>query len=154
MKNAYPLLASVLLALLLAACSKEAGQLHDGYYTAEAKHYDKHGWKKFLTIYVFNNKIVTVDYNARNSSGFIKSWDIEYMRRMQEKAHTYPTKYTRAYAAELLDKQDPGRVRPIPGARHSHLSFQKLAAAAIAQAVADDKHIVFIELPNIEDEER
>ena len=104
-----------LLLLLLPACSQNAQQMHDGYYTAEVTSFDDQGWKPFLTIYVSNNKIVTVEYNAKNASGFIKSWDMDFMRRMKSAVGTYPNKYVRAYAAALLDKQNPAWVMPYPG---------------------------------------
>lgn len=61
----------------------------DGFYTVEMSDYNN-GWKEFVTIRVSGNKIVTVEYNAKNSSGFIKSWDIPYMRNMldKKKGHT------------------------------------------------------------------
>ena len=137
-----------LLLLLLPACSQNAQQMHDGYYTAEATSFDDQGWKPFLTIYVSNNKIVTVEYNAKNASGFIKSWDLDFMRRMKSAVGTYPNKYVRAYAAALLDKQNPAWVNAIPGAESSLILFQKLSVAAISQARAGDKSIALVDLPS------
>jgi major membrane immunogen (membrane-anchored lipoprotein) len=132
---------------LLPACAQDAPTMHDGYYTAEAADFDAEGWKPFITICVSNNKIVTVEYNAKNVSGFIKSWDVDYMRRMRDAAGIYPSKYIRAYAAALLDKQNPALINVIPGSEKSHILFKILSEAVISQARTGDKSIVFITYP-------
>lgn len=145
------LLAAILMCMLLSACSQtQVSQMQDGYYTAEAAHFDAHGWKEFMTIYVNNNKIVTVEYNAKNASGFIKSWDMNYMRDMMANDGTYPNKYARDYAAGLLNKQNPDAVDALSGATHSYGSFKLLAEAVIAQAKTGDKSVVFVEFPSEE----
>jgi major membrane immunogen (membrane-anchored lipoprotein) len=129
-----------------AACASNAQGMRDGYYAAEAASFDAHGWKEFISIYVSNNKIISIEYNAKNASGFIKSWDTEYMRAMNRSDANYPNKYTRYYAARLLDEQNPDLVDAISGATHSHVSFQLLAKAAIVQAKAGDKQVALIDL--------
>lgn len=147
-------LAIILITTLFSACSQaRTPEMQDGYYTAEASSFDSHGWKEFITIYISNNKIVTVEFNAKNASGLIKSWDMDYMRRMNADSETYPNKYARAYAAELLNKQDPAEVDAISGATYSGTSFQLLASAAILQAKEGDKSVVFVDLPDTESEE-
>lgn len=131
---------------LLCGCSQDSLEMHEGYYTAEAASFDEDGWKEFMTIYVSNGKIVTVEYNAKDISGFIKSWDVEHMRMMKAEKGTYPNKYARLYAAELLNKQDPLYVTPLPGAEDFHSSFQLLAKAVIAQAKVGDKKVTFVDL--------
>jgi major membrane immunogen (membrane-anchored lipoprotein) len=136
--------------LLIAACSDgEAGieKLADGYYTAEAASYNSHGWKEYLTIFVDNNRIVTVEYNAKNSSGFLRSWDMDYMRRMGSRTKTYPTAYSREYSAALLRLQRPEGIDTLTGATDSYHRFKTLAATAIAQARAHDKNVALVELP-------
>ena len=130
-------------ALLLCACA-DSGGMKDGFYTAEAAEFDEHGWKEYITIYVSAGDIITVDYNAKNASGFIKSWDMAYMRTMNETDGTYPNEYTREYSEALLFSQNPDSVAVIAGATHSHKSFQQLARAAMAQARAGDKNVVFV----------
>lgn len=145
------LLAVMLLSSLFSsACSQNALGMQDGYYTAETASFDKDGWKEYIAIYVNDNKIITVEYNAKNSSGFIKSWDMQYMRNMNEASGTYPNKYARAYAVALLNRQNPAKVDAITGATHSGVKFQLLAEAAIAQAKAGDKKVAFVELPAAE----
>lgn len=140
------LLAALLAALLFCACDSRGEGMVDGFYTAEAAEFDEHGWKEYITIYVKNGAIATVDYNAKNASGFIKSWDMEYMRVMSTTDGTYPNEYTRIYAEELLNRQDPGKVDVIAGATHSHGSFQQLAGAAMQQALLGDENVVFVNL--------
>lgn len=123
-----------------------ADVMQDGFYTAEAAEFDNYGWKEYITIYVSGNAIVTVDYNAKNASGFIKSWDMEYMRSMNATDGTYPNKYTREYAKMLLGFQNPDYVDAITGATHSHSTFQMLARAAMDQARAGDANVAYVDL--------
>jgi major membrane immunogen (membrane-anchored lipoprotein) len=118
---------------------------------AEVASFDAHGWKEYLSIYINNNRIVTVEYNAKNASGFIKSWDMDYMREMNARDGTYPNQYTRAYSLSLLNRQDPARVDAIAGATDSYGTFRLLSEAAIAQAKAGDKRAAFVELPGTEE---
>lgn len=138
-------------AISLSACSTTASEMKDGYYTAEAADFDQYGWKEFITVYVNNNKIITVEYNAKNASGFIKSWDLDYMRTMNSECGTYPNEYARSYSVSLLNWQDPAKVDAVTGATHSYSSFQVLAEAVIAQARAGDKQVAFVTLPQSDD---
>jgi major membrane immunogen (membrane-anchored lipoprotein) len=133
--------------LLLAACQAQSGKMHDGYYTAKGSGYDEDGWKDFLTIYVSNNQIVTVEFNAKTRYGFVRSWDLDYQRRQQEKTGLHPSKYLRTFTTELLTLQDPANLLVVAGAEKQHAIFQLLAETAIAQAKAGDKTIAVVDLP-------
>ena len=133
--------------LLLVGCSSSEVKMLDGYYTAEAAEFNGHGWKEYITIYVHKNAIITVEYDARNASGFIKSWDMEYMRQMNIADGTYPNKYSREYIEALLSRQDPDKVDAVAGATYSHAAFQLLAKAAIENAKQGDTSVAFIVLP-------
>ena len=138
---------SLILALLLAACLTACGdgtELQDGYYTAQAAEFS-HGWKEYITIMVKGGSIISVEYNAENASGFIKSWDNAYMQNMLHSNGTYPNEYTRNYAGQLLRGQGKGNIDAITGASSSHGSFQKLAAAVLEQARKGDSSIVFVD---------
>ena len=119
--------------------------LHDGYYTAEEAEY-AHGWKEYITIYVNNGRIVTADFDGRNSSGFIKSWDMDYMRVMTKTDGTYPNKYMRAYVSQLVERQCTNGIDAVSGATHSYNSFKQLADAAILQARNGDGKAVFVDI--------
>ncbi|MDR2370851.1 MAG: FMN-binding protein [Treponema sp.] len=149
-KNTFPVLfpAALFAALFLcAACSASRDRVADGYFTAEAAEYDSHGWKEFVSLYMNNGRIITVEYNAKNASGFIKSWDMDYMRRMNAKDGTYPNRYTRTYALALLNRQHPGRIDALAGATESWHAFRLLAAAAMVQAEKGDKRTALVEIP-------
>lgn len=133
------LLASV---MLLTACGEQTG-LQDGYYTAQAADFS-HGWKEYITIMVKGGSIVSVEYNAENASGFIKSWDNTYMQTMLHVTGTYPNEYTRYYAGQLLEGQGDGQIDALTGATSSYGSFQKLEAAVIEQAKQGDSSIVIV----------
>lgn len=140
------LAAVIAVALLSCSCTQQEGQMYDGYYTAEGIDFGEYGWKEYITIYVSNNKILTVEYDAYNASGFTRSWDINYMRNMDTHSNTYPNEFTRAYAVALLNWQNPDEVDAISGATSSHTFFQILAKAAIEQAKTGNKQVVLVEL--------
>ena len=129
--------------LLLAGCGKNE-ELQDGYYTAQASEYN-FGWKEYVTIMVKGGQIVSVEYNAENASGFIKSWDNAYMQTMLHENGTYPNEYTRYYAGQLLDGQGEGSIDALTGATSSHGTFQVLAQAVLEQARRGDSSIVFVD---------
>lgn len=145
-----PLLGLAALGLALAlsiGCSSNSTGLQDGYYTAEAVSFDSRGWKKFMTIYVKQDRIVTVEYNAKNASGFLRSWDMDKMRRMNAESGTYPNQYARAYAVSLINRQDPALIDAVPGAAGRLKPFQLLAEAAVDRARKGDKSVAFVQLP-------
>lgn len=133
----------LLLTILLTACGEETASLQDGYYTAQAA--DFHfGWKEYITIMVKGGNIVSVEYNAENPSGFIKSWDNAYMQTMFHATGTYPNEYTRYYAGQLLDGQGETPIDAISGASTSWGSFQKLSTAVLEQARKGDSSIIVV----------
>ena len=129
--------------MLLTACGDQTG-LQDGYYTAQASEFN-FGWKEYITIMVKGGSIVSVEYNAENASGFIKSWDNAYMQTMLHSNGTYPNEYTRHYAGQLLEGQGEEKIDALTGATSSYGSFQKLAVAVIEQAKQGDSSIVIVD---------
>ena len=132
----------LLMASMLTACGGGT-ELQDGYYTAQASEFS-HGWKEYITILVKGGEIISVEYNAENASGFIKSWDNAYMQTMRHSNGTYPNEYTRYYANQLLEGQGEGNIDAISGATSSHESFQKLAQAVLEQARKGDSSVVIV----------
>ena len=143
MKRILSLILTLLLAVSLTACGSDT-ELQDGYYTAQAAAYN-FGWKEYITILVKGGSIISVEYNAENASGFIKSWDNAYMQNMLHSNGTYPNEYTRYYAGQLLSGQGEAPIDAITGATSSYGSFQKLAAAGLEQARKGDSSIVFVD---------
>ena len=134
---------ALLLGVSLSACGSKTDP-QDGYYTAQAAEYS-HGWKEYITIMVKGGSIVSVEYNAENASGFIKSWDNAYMQTMLHSNGTYPNEYTRYYAGQLLAGQGNGTIDALSGASSSYDSFQKLAAAVLEQARKGDSSIMLVD---------
>lgn len=130
---------------LFTACGDTTAEteLQDGYYTAQASAFS-HGWKEYITILVKSGNIVSVEYNAENASGFIKSWDNTYMQNMLHSNGTYPNEYTRYYAAQMQEGQGEGTIDALTGATSSYNSFQKLSAAVLEQARKGDSSIVLV----------
>lgn len=144
MKRFLAVFLGVLLAVsLLAGCGSQTG-LQDGYYTAQMSEFS-HGWKEYITILVKGGSIVSVEYNAENASGFIKSWDNAYMQTMLHSNGTYPNEYTRDYASQLLEGQGERGIDAISGASSSHETFQLLAQAVLEQARKGDSSLVFVD---------
>lgn len=133
----------LLFVLPLTACREET-ELQDGYYTAQAKDFS-HGWKEYITIMVKGGSIVSVEYNAENASGFIKSWDSAYMQTMLHSNGTYPNEYTRYYANQLLEGRRNDDIDAISGASSSYGSFLKLSEAVLEQARKGDSDIVVVD---------
>ena len=94
---------------------------------------------------VKGGSIVSVEYNAENASGFIKSWDNAYMQNMLHSNGTYPNEYTREYAGQLLEKQATDQLDALSGATSSYNSFQKLATAVLEQAKQGDSSVVYVD---------
>ena len=144
MKRIFVMLISLLLLTpLLTACGDQEG-LQDGYYTAQASEFS-HGWKEYITILVKGGSILSVEYNAENASGFIKSWDNAYMQTLLHSNGTYPNEYTRYYANQLLEGQGEGSIDAITGASSSYGSFQILSQAVLEQARMGDSSIVIVD---------
>ncbi len=137
------MLCLLLLCSALSVCGC-GSKMKDGFYTAEMSEYS-HGWKEYLCIMVKDGTITYAEYNAKNSSGYIKSWDNAYMENMITVNGTYPNEYTRNYVSQLLETQDPESVDAISGASSSGANFKKLSAAAIRQAVKGDPSTIVVE---------
>lgn len=133
----------LLLSLALTGCGKTEG-LQDGYYTAQASEYN-FGWREYITIMVKGGNIVSVEYNAENPSGFIKSWDNVYMQNMLHSTGTYPNEYTRYYAGQFLEDQGKDEIDALSGATSSYGSFQKLMDAVLEQAQKGDSSIAYVD---------
>ena len=139
----YLIITLFCMALLLCGCG-DSSKLKDGFYTAEMAEYS-HGWKEYLCIMVKNDTIIYAEYNAKNPSGYIKSWDNSYMQNMLTVTGTYPNEYTRNYVSQLLASQTPGALDAISGASSSSETFKKLSIAVIGQAVKGDSATATVE---------
>ncbi len=134
----------ILTAFFLTSCGTKT-ELQDGYYTSQACEFH-FGWREYITIIVKGGSIVSVEYNAENESGFIKSWDNSYMQNMLHTNGTYPNEFMRFYAGELFEKQGKEQIDALSGATSSYNSFQQLAAAVVEQARRGDSSIVLVDI--------
>lgn len=130
------------MAVLLGGCS--GTKMKDGFYTAQMSEYS-HGWKEYLCIMVKNDKIVYAEFNAKDSSGYIKAWDNSYMENMAAVTGTYPNEYTREYVSRLLEAQSPDGIDAVSGASSSGSNFLKLSKAVVEQAKKGDSSIITVE---------
>lgn len=143
MKRILCLVLLLLMIMPMTACGSK-NELQDGYYTAQAAQFS-HGWKEYITIMVKGGSIVSVEYNAENPSGFIKSWDNAYMQTMLHSNGTYPNEYTRYYANQLLEGRRDDDIDALSGATSSYGSFQKLSEAVLEQARKGDSDVVVVD---------
>lgn len=131
----------VVIAFTLTGCTSQ--KMQDGFYTAECAEYS-HGWKEYICILVKDGKIVSLEYNAKDPSGYIKAWDNEYMRNMGAVTGTYPNTYTRQLGAQLVEDQNADSIDVVTGATHSSHTFVGLAQAAIDQAKRGDTSKIIV----------
>lgn len=139
----YVWIGLIFVTCLLTGCKRE-DKMEDGFYTAEMAELS-HGWQEYLCIMVKGDQIVYAEYNAKDESGYIKSWDNSYMQAMKTIMGTYPNEYTRNYVAQLLENQSAVPVDAISGASSSVGNFNKLAVAVVEQAKKGDTSAVFVE---------
>ncbi|MDR0452965.1 MAG: FMN-binding protein [Treponema sp.] len=128
----FPLL--LFLLGIVGSCANSSSRLRDGYYTAEMGGYDENGWKEFMTICVNNGIISQVEFNAKDIGGFIKSWDMDYMRTMKAASGTYPNEYSRFFSSQFLEAQNVDSIDALAGATDSRGNFILLAQAVLKSA--------------------
>jgi major membrane immunogen (membrane-anchored lipoprotein) len=134
-KHLGPIFVSLLSIIMFCiSCSNSSFHLKDGYYTAEHSEYDEYGWKTFMTICVNNGIISQVEFNAKDIGGFIKSWDMDYMRIMNAASGTYPNEYSRFYASQFMEDQNADSIDVLTGATDSREYFVQLARAVLENA--------------------
>jgi major membrane immunogen (membrane-anchored lipoprotein) len=98
---------------------------------------------------VNNGQITICEFDARNLSGFRRSWDMDYMLGWQSASGSGVrlSNYIISYQNSLVTLQDPRKIQPIPGSRNVHDVFVNLAENAIAQAKSGKRGVVFVKLP-------
>jgi major membrane immunogen (membrane-anchored lipoprotein) len=134
--------------LLVAACnSAPSTGLKDGYFTAMAQGLDDKGWQEFLTISVTNGEITTAEFNARNVSGLLRSWDPVLQRHTHRTHGVNANAWQRLYANSLVAVQKPDLIEPMPGGRRLHAVFVALAQAAVDNSRLGREEVALVELP-------
>ena len=119
----------------LSGCSFGAqSAMKDGYYTAEMSAFSAAG-RSMSPSASKGGSIASVEYNAVDPSGYIKAWDMAYMRSMGGSTGMYPNRYTREYAKQLMEKQSADGIDTISGATVSGGYFRLLADAVIQMAM-------------------
>ena len=126
------------LAAVLVSCSAPKYPYKDGHYGAEAAEFDFYGWKEYVTVYISAGQILTVEYNAFNAAGFIRSWDMDFMRDMNFSKQTHPNAYTRYYEEKFLAHQGTAGIDLLSGATHSYHAFIRLTEASLENARSGD----------------
>jgi major membrane immunogen (membrane-anchored lipoprotein) len=117
--------------------SKTAASYQDGVYKVEADAFDERGWKPFIEVTIKDDQITNVVFDYKDESGNLKTADAEYKKNMEEKTGTYPEKYSKELAQQLLDKQDISQVDAVTGATSSSSNFITLAQYALDDMAED-----------------
>lgn len=141
MMKKYFCMMLIVMTLLISGCGSK---MKDGFYTAEMSDYS-FGWKEYLCILVKDGDIVYAEFNAKDPSGYIKSWDNAYMENMGTLSGTYPNEYTRYYVAELIESQNSEDIDTLTGATTSGSNFTRLAAAVTKQAAKGNSTTIIVE---------
>lgn len=141
MMKKYFYMMLIVITLLISGCGSK---MKDGFYTAEMSDYS-FGWKEYLCILVKDGDIVYAEFNAKDPSGYIKSWDNAYMENMGTLSGTYPNEYTRYYVAELIESQNSEDIDTLTGATTSGSNFTRLAAAVTKQAAKGNSTTIIVE---------
>jgi len=139
------------LLVLPSSCRRNGNTLKDGYYTAIEEAFDSNGWKEFVTIRVSDGKIDLVEYDAFNESGFLRSWDSDFIRSMKSTTALYPNVYTRYYSMQFLEAQGIEGVDAISGASKSYRIFMALGKAVLEQALAGENKNAVVGIAHDED---
>ena len=148
-KNATIVIFGFCFLIQFLSCYKNGDSLIDGYYTAEAAIFNGKGWKDYIAICVSGGKIILVEYDAYNPSGFIRSWDMDYMRMMDESKGTYPNDYARYYGSLLIENQGVDGIDALSGASLSFRSFVLLAEAVLKSAREGHNRTVLIHFEDL-----
>lgn len=106
----------------------------DGTYKVEAKEFDEKGWKEHVELVVKDGKISEVTYDAVDKDGKMKTADATYKEKMEAASQTYPEKYMKELADQLIEMQSVNEVDVVTGATHSSENFKKLATEALTFA--------------------
>ncbi len=120
--------------------------MQDGYYTAKTDSFNDHGWSDFITIYVENNRIISVEYDAQNASGFIRSWDLAYQQQRDLSIGEDGNKLVRSLAKALITSQNIDAIKVLAGHDSVRLPFITLAQAAIKQSLNGDSNVTYVSL--------
>lgn len=101
----------------------------DGTYNASFINYDSYGYKDYLRVVVEDGIIATVEYDAVNENGGLRSEDFDYEQRMEGQKDTYPRRYSADLVNRFLESKDLKNIDTIAGATWSSECFIALITA-------------------------
>lgn len=123
----FSLFIALSLLIFVGCTSSSSGELKDGSYTAEFKDADSHGWIEFVELKVENEKIIEVNFDAKDAAGQLKSESAEYKDAMiNAGSKTWPSDFYPKLEDSLIDAQDIDKVDAVAGATQSSDAFKKL----------------------------
>lgn len=126
--------------------------LKPGIYKVEYDRPDFRGWKAFFVMEVNAvGEMETVTFDYVNSSGILKTQDVEYNKRMRAKTGIGPSDYCPRFVKNLQVYQNPDEVDGITGATHSFHSFKTFAQTAFRNAQTGNHATVYLPQPELVD---
>lgn len=137
------LLAALTLVLLLAGCAQEQ-YFHDGTYTAEFEDFDGRGYKDYIRVTVKDKVVTSIEYDAVNEEGALKSADEKYASDMQKVQDTYPDKYTADLINQYMEAQSISGVDALAGATYSSDAFTALFTELEKSMLSGDTETVTV----------
>jgi len=135
MKKVLALVLTLVLAMgVFVGCG--GSKLTDGTYKAEGAA-DEHGWVEFAEVVVKDGKISSVNFDAVNGEGTLKSEDETYKNNMLNYGGTtHPAEFYTALEEQYMEKQDSTKMDTIAGATTSSGNIVKLLAEVEKQIKA------------------
>lgn len=100
--------------------------LIDGEYKAEFAEFDSNGYKDFLRVTVKDGKISSVEYNAMDANGNLKTDDEKFGAKMEKVNGTSPKRFSADLANQLIENGNIEGVDDVAGATWSSNSFRAL----------------------------
>ena len=125
-------------------------KLKPGTYKVEYDQPDFRGWKAFFVMEVnATGEMEEITFDYINSSGGLKTQDVEYNKRMRSKSGVGPSDYCPRFVKNLRVYQNPDEVDGITGATHSSHDFKDFAQAAFKNAQIGNQSTVYIPQPEL-----
>ncbi len=136
-------LAALLAAAAFTACAKDEVYV-DGAYSARFKDYDSRGYQAYVDVSVEDGKVVSIEYDAVDKEGNLRSEDAKYRAEMEKVQGTYPEKYAHDLVNQYMKAQSLDGVDALAGATYATDSFNTLMAAVEENMAAGNTRTIIL----------
>ncbi|MCI8755367.1 MAG: hypothetical protein HFG18_02125 [Oscillospiraceae bacterium] len=112
----------------------------NGTYRAEFTDFDADGWKAYLVLQIYNDKVTVQEFDAiQKDTEALRSQDNELSQKMKESTGTYDFPEAVKQISKNFDKADgdPFAVENVVGATISSNDFKQLAGSILAMSAVE-----------------